>query len=446
MRTKKGTAIILTLFCVISILSLSACGGTTVTGTKPVSGQTVTAQSGNGSPASNGGNNGTQQTTKPVPATTTDCPASGTARAMVTAPLALGSDPTIVYAINSPDGTTSPTTILKRFDAKNGQKTVILTLQNTFIQNEQLSADGQWVLFTATTTGSPDRLEMIRLDGQGQQTLYCGAASFVQWSPDQKYLAFDQTTGSYQNIELLTLATGTLQTELHNATTSIASSIHVQTWLNNTHLYLFGLSVNGHRDSIFLLDTSKGANQNIQSVLTLSQNQFIDFDSSFDGQHLYIASSDCETAGCLPPGTITTQSATTPSAAQKLLNDPKHAIMTIRAVTASTLFFVLSNSANPSLDNTQNGLWKMNANGTGLTRLTSDAGYANVRLNEQSQYTWSNLSRDNSFFVAEEDTQGGATGIVKSALIYGSIYNGNVQTFAQGDETQALSIVGWATM
>ena len=65
---------------------------------------------------------------------------------------------------------------------------------------------------------------MIRLDGQGQQTLYCGAASFVQWSPDQKYLAFDQTTDPYQNIELLTLATGTLQTELHNATTSIASS------------------------------------------------------------------------------------------------------------------------------------------------------------------------------------------------------------------------------
>jgi hypothetical protein len=365
---------------------------------------------------------------------------------MVTAPLALGSDPTIVYAVNSPDGTTSPTAILKRFDTKTGQKTVILTLQNTSIQNEQLSADGQWVLFTATPTSSPARLEMIRMDGQGQQTLYCGSASFVQWSPDQKYLAFDQTTSADQNIELLTLATGTLQTELHNATTSIANSIHVQTWLDNTHLYLFGLSVDGHHDSIFLLNTSQGANQNIQSVLTLSQNQFIDFDSSFDGQHLYIASSDCETAGCLPPGKITTQSATTPSTAQTLLTDPKHAIMTIRAVTANALLFVLSNSANPSLDNTQNGLWKMNANGTGLTRMTRDASYANVHLNEQSQYPWSNLSRDNSFFAAEEDTQGGATGIVKSALLYRSMYGGDVQVFAYGDETQVLNIVGWTTI
>jgi Tol biopolymer transport system component len=96
---------------------------------------------------------------------------------------------------------------------------------------------------------------MIRLDGQGQQILFCGTdISFVQWSPDQHSIAFEPIRGSARDIDLLILANGMLQTELQNAAISDASSVHVQTWLDNTHLYLYGLSEDGHRDSIFLLD------------------------------------------------------------------------------------------------------------------------------------------------------------------------------------------------
>src|SRR5215831_13395812 len=101
-------------------------------------------------------------TTSPVPPTHTSCPPIGTARALVTAPLALGTHPTIVYiAIGS------HTSTLNRYDVTTRKSTVIVTVSGTALGSAQVSADGQWILFTNGT-----HLQAVRMDGQGLQTLY----------------------------------------------------------------------------------------------------------------------------------------------------------------------------------------------------------------------------------------------------------------------------------
>jgi hypothetical protein len=110
-------------------------------------------------------------TTAPVPPTQTSCPPAGTVRAAVIAPLALGKDANIVYLVAEFNGST-PTSTLKRFDVTTGAKTEILKMPGVTFEYPQVSADGQWILFVMNT-GTNDELRLVRMDGQGLQTLYC---------------------------------------------------------------------------------------------------------------------------------------------------------------------------------------------------------------------------------------------------------------------------------
>ena len=132
-----------------------------------------------------------------MPATQTSCPADGTARPAVMKSVKLGKHPTIVYVYNEiPLNTSIAFGHVKLYDVTTGQKTVLVT-SGLSIQHAQVSADGQWVLFLSTIDprGDPHHdsmLQLIRIDGQGLQTLYClPAASYtqptnIQWSTDQK--------------------------------------------------------------------------------------------------------------------------------------------------------------------------------------------------------------------------------------------------------------------
>lgn len=56
-----------------------------------------------------------------------------------------------------------------------GVVSTIVSLSGVTISDAQLSKDGQNVLFLSQIGGHP-AIQMIRLDGQGLQTLYCGSA------------------------------------------------------------------------------------------------------------------------------------------------------------------------------------------------------------------------------------------------------------------------------
>jgi hypothetical protein len=61
-------------------------------------------------------------------------------------------------------------------------------------EDAQVSADGQWVLFLpdlypAMRTGTSAKIQLIRMDGQGLQTLYC-------FSKSETYSQFGGGTGT----------------------------------------------------------------------------------------------------------------------------------------------------------------------------------------------------------------------------------------------------------
>ncbi len=385
---------------------------------------------------------GATPTTVPMPPTQTSCPAAGTARGVVIAPLALGSHANIVYVYNQGRGST-PHPIagtLKRYDITTRSVMVILTKQDTYIDQAQVSTDGQWVIFS-TQVSDRSAIQLVRLDGQGLQTLYCAArgeqVGSLAWSPDQKYLAFQEGL----NIYLLKLATGTYQLTL---TSSLQVDYVLRTWLDNTHLYLASYGATETPPlNLSLLDISTAK---VQQVL-ISPALCGDFDRGIDGTQLF--TSECQfamptTAG---PSRIQVQPATG-GPATTIYSTPAYAITALRVASRATLLFVIHNTGVGSIDTSHNGLWKVNTSGAGLTRLTSEAA------DEATSFTytrtpWSTVSRDGrSYAVQLNKYANQSPGTI--SLLTGSMSGGQPVTFAtltrNTGTIDTLDIVGWTTL
>ena len=90
------------------------------------------------------------------------------------------------------------------------------------------------------------KLQMIRMDGQDLQTLYCSSApateiSGVQWSPDQQQVIFfggGKPQGE-QTLYLLDIARGTVQPELFY--TGPSTFYIPRTWIDSKRVYLVGV-------------------------------------------------------------------------------------------------------------------------------------------------------------------------------------------------------------
>ncbi len=431
--------------CTLSFL-LMACSifpsspsGTGSTPTTTTAGQT---------PTTAGGNTPTPATVK-MPPTQTSCPAAGTARAIVQATLALGTHHNIVYTFNQGTDQAPVSGIIRRFDARTGIKTDIVNVSNNLIYEAQVSEDGQWLLFISKIAGQM-ALQMVRMDGQGLQTLHCAAKSLfdVQWSPDQKTVAFLEGNDlSSASMYLLTLATGALQTALlPPAIGTIGGS--PRTWLDNTHIYMTGFVPNSDAppQNLYVFDTSKGANQHdsdMQKIITISGYCY-DLDTSIDSSKLFF--SQCKGQLDLAtgiakqgPASITTQPALG-GAKSSIYSSTTLAVTTVRVISSATMLLVIGNTTG---DMSKNGLWKMNINGSGLTRLTTDPAGQFCSLNGYTQFTWANISRDNSFYAmklsnSQETVQ---------SLLFGSLTGNTAPArFAAFSGTGSVNIVGWTTM
>src|SRR5205814_638178 len=145
----------------------------------------------------------------------------------------------------------------------------------------QVSADGKWILFM---NGS--KLQVVRMDSQGLQTLYCDTTSGnFQWSTNQKLIAFVSKSGSTGFVKLLRVADGSIETALSQPVNTPYAYL-LRTWLDTTHLYLTSYDTDVPPDALFVLYLNKGLNQTISeliSVVKREPGQFQDFDSSFDG-------------------------------------------------------------------------------------------------------------------------------------------------------------------
>jgi len=388
-----------------------------------------------------------QVQTVAMPATSTTCPADGTARPAVMTPLALGSHQNIVYVYNEiPPNTSTAYGHIKRYDVTTGQKTVIAT-SGLSIQHAQVSADGQWVLFLSQVDprGDPNHsamLQLVRMDGQGLQTLYCLPSSVtsasVQWSTDQKsVLISTDASNSISTVTLLTLATGNLQTELNITDTNY--SYTVLTWLDTTRAYVERIGRWGPPPPItlYLLDTrSQALTQVLQHAVRFS---YLSMDSGYDGTKLFV--SFCfDQAGF--DTTISVEPAT--GGTQQIIYHQAQTICvhTLRAV-SSTILLMVGQRYDPAHGTFFNQAWKMKPDGSGRTVLfdTPDNG-TTYNLNVFTQFPWSNVSRDGSLYSLQTSTNDGSN---LQTLDYASLNGGTPIQFAYTTRG-SVDIVGWTTM
>ena len=361
------------------------------------------------------------------------------------APLALGKQDTFVYLEGS---------MLKRYTVSTRTTTEIVPLPSSQIAWANMSADGQWVMYVGNVGDSGQRgIQLVRLDGQGLQTLYCsGDFGWMQLSPDNKYVAFIDmgTPGSYPSkwtFKLLNTTTGTIQTKPHDSTHVLEGPV---AWLDNTHLYVVsGLGPGEGSQKLSLLDINTGT---IKQILDYSApNQCFDAAHSIDSTQLFTSiTSQCQVEGYTPtsngPSSIQVQSATG-GPAKTIYSTPTYAIKALRVATGTSLLLIMHNA---STETSHNGIWKVNTDGTGLTMLSSEAAIIKDPVNEEMTFAglfgwnmdqpWANASRDGAYYSIQVYNHAG-NGSVR--LLVGSMNGGAPVTVASGP---VEAPVGWTTM
>lgn len=385
---------------------------------------------------------GATPTTVAMPPTQTSCPTARTARAAVMFLLALGSHASVVYISNKGQGSTPRplAASLNRYDVTTRSELVIVNMPNASIDQAQISADGQWVLFS-TQVSDRSAIQLVRLDGQGLQTLYCAASSehigALAWSPDQKYLAFQEGMSVY----VLAIATGTYRLEVPPGATNYYV---VRTWLDTTRLYLSGLATGTETPplNLYLLDSTTAK---IQQVLA-SPALCGDFDRSIDSNHLYTSECQFVMPAAEGPSSIRVQSSTG-GPATTIYTTPSYAITALRAASNTVLLFLIHNTGVGSVDVSHNGLWKVNADSTGLTRLTTETA-DEATIFTYTRSPWSTVSRDGAYYAVRVDTyanplSGGISPRTGSSLRFGLMNGGAPVSFATATGNVSVDIVGW---
>ena len=370
------------------------------------------------------------------PPTITACPANGTGRAPVLTGMSLGNSPNLVYFVNEFQNNASTFGTLKRYDTINGTKTEILKLPDTRINSAQLSADGQWILFSADIAGQV-KLSVARMDGKGLQTLACAPAGTLirspQWSIDQKLIVFDESpTIGGASIYLLSVASGLLQTELTLHSSGLAYL--PRTWLDNTRVLMTGYIPNtdAPAQNLFILDTALGPHQQssaIQKFATLITPCW-NFDSSFDGKTIFY--NQCTPGAPEGSSTVAAQSTVSGSSASQVFSSSTLAITTVRVFDRSNAFLLAtaSNSAQGvSGDHSKDGLYKIATDGSNnAIPLVAAGNGLFCNLNLYSQYYWSNVSRDGNLYALQESGAQGSN--FNYTLLYGSMNGGAPNTIA----------------
>jgi hypothetical protein len=446
--------------CCISLcllLLLAACGSSGNT-----TGNNSNGANGNG--IGNGGSHAgtsvaatkTVQTTSPTmtaPQPQTNCPATGQARTPFMPATTLGQDQNIVYIANTNQGVSGNVAhsgTLERYDVTTGVSTNIVQPSNAAsINDAQISADGQWIVFSATV-GQQQQLELVRVDGKDLQTLFCGSSIYdLQWSVNQQLLAFVSydSQDDASDFYLLHMQNGTLQRIFHplNDNKNGIAGYSIMTWLGATRLYVLTQPLDQPAATLSLLDITRGNDQNssdLQQVFQVPQAQSgfcWSGDSSYDGSKLFLTQcqgGDPRGGGTQGPSTLNSEAATG-GTAQTLYSSQTLALTTVRVVSANTLLLIVGN-AGQNADTSHNGLWKIQTDGSGLTQLTSGGPSL---LNQYNQYPWSNLSRNGNTYAVQQNNTSNKT----ISLLYGPMNGGNPTTFATASNSTVLSIVGWTT-
>jgi len=359
----------------------------------------------------------------------------------------LGGHQNLVYIVNEFQGNTPTFGTLKRYDAATGRKTELIKIPDVSIYDAQISNDGQWMLFLARSA-TEEKLQLIRVNGQDLQTLYCDTQNYigdVVWSPNQALVLFsnEQTAELY----LLNMQNGNVQVEVSHI--NLVNAM----WLDDIHVYLTPAAPDTPPSSIYMLDLGRGANQPFSDLTVVFQQSSASFKypcvdySSSKGPTVFL--SQCS-ATFFPhssglgkqqgPSTIAKQ-APSDTAFHTFFTNSSLAVTVVRAVPSDTLLLLVENySEDGSVATSQNGVWKIRMDGSGLARLTMQpAGYT-TSFCEFTRTPWANGSRDGNLYAFELDNN------QSQSLLIGSLRGGVPGTIASLADGTKLNIVGWMVM
>lgn len=390
--------------------------------------------------------------TQRMPATDTTCPTNGTARPAIMKTLVPGTSSSLVYLDNASGPTVAR---LKIYNLHTKQRTLLLQLADTTIIHAQISADGQWVLFLARGTDSILKLQLIRMDGQGLQTLYClPAADYTYnnpssilasalWSPDQRSVLISSFANrATSTISLLDLRTGALKTELSLTDgPEVAYTYSALKWLDNTKVYITRTAFGAPTPPgiLYVLDVHKNRDTQGGGLKTVLQYQrrfaFSSLDSSQDGRELF--ASACLTVA-RPFETLLTVQPSTGGQQQTIYKQsPSTCIHEMRAISKkSLLLFMEIFNGSISYDHQ---IWKL-ALDTHKYSVLVDTQTSEYAMNRFTQNSWSNLSRDGQFYALGPNHYTAAPQQVAIGPL-----SGGALTIFDSATVDSLDIVGWTT-
>lgn len=274
------------------------------------------------------------------------------------------------------------------------------------------------------------------------QTLYCyhpvipGNLTNLLWSPNQQFAAFEESLASYGPVvRLLNLKSGNVQTIAQSIG---VSRININTWAGNSQIYytLYFSTLNKIHASAYVLDIPT---KKITEVAPIAGNLW-DMNLTPDNETLIL--SQCAyvfvTGGdgigsydSFPPSLISTQAAHG-GALRFIYGNHVDTVVQTRIFDHGLLFSIEDNTFVVGPDD---GLWKINFDGTGLTRLLKSHP-----LLADTHTTWASVSRDGKLYaIVDQPVQGSNT----NQAYVGSINGGTPQRFAATSDM--IVIVGWTT-
>ena len=348
-----------------------------------------------------------------------------------------------------------------RYDLATGKSSTIATVPST-IDDAQLSSDGQWVIFLSRVPWNNSfisAVQMVRIDGQGLQTLYCssedvGLITDLLVSPGVNtmhwHLFFSE---SEDNGSVVVTTLGMLNIKRGDLVSQSIDghSYRSVRWLNDEDIYLLDegdphQSSAGTKYSL----TNLAINPTSPTTFSLSDvgtpiavSSGSPFDISSDLKTIFISqykghyNPSGGGGGASGPSTVSRVQQTSGggwSNAASIFKSNMLAVVDVRAITSSLLLLKVGNE---DQHHDQNGIWKINTDGTGLLRLTP----------KETDVITFTASRDGTMYMFET---GDRQVVGDEALFIGSTSGGQPISIAQAgvgglDRSAILKGIGWAT-